>query len=158
MIIRNPKHWLLAGTGAYDGMQLPGLVGAEYDRVNLSVPTPRPIEVLARSPLICNGVASHSDMAYYTTPSGAGVLSTGTNWWIQAIGGSKGTESAPLHRRCHEEHADGSSPRAPLDASTRPRQPCRARHGRLVRRADRSHGAQLTLIHARAHAGLRRRS
>jgi hypothetical protein len=92
MVVRNPKHWLFAGTGAYDGMTLPGLVGAEYDRVNLSVPTPRPIEVLARSPLICNGVASHSDMAYYTVPSGAGVLATGSNWWIQAIGGSKGME------------------------------------------------------------------
>jgi hypothetical protein len=92
MVVRNPKHWLFAGTGAYDGMRLPGLVGPEYDRVNLSVETPRPIEVLARSPLVCNGTYSHSDMAYYTTPSGAGVLSTGTNWWIQAIGGSKGMD------------------------------------------------------------------
>jgi hypothetical protein len=93
MVVRNPKHWLFAGTGASDGMRLPGLVGPEYDRVTLSVETPRPIEVLARSPLVCNGAYSHSDMAYYTTPSGAGVLSTGTNWWIQAIGGSKGPES-----------------------------------------------------------------
>ncbi len=90
MVIRNPSHWLFARTGAVDGMHLPGLVGGEYDRVNLSVPTPRPIEVLARSPLVCNGVYSHSDMAYYTTPSGAGVLATGTNWWIGAIAGAKG--------------------------------------------------------------------
>jgi hypothetical protein len=99
MVVRNPGHWLFAGTGATDGMLLPGLVGGEYDRVNLAVPTPRPIEVLARSPLVCNGVSSHSDMAYYTTPSGAGVLSTGTNWWISAIGGAKG----PL---CH--HVTGT--------------------------------------------------
>ncbi len=90
MVIRNAGHWLFAGSGAVDGMHLPGLVGGEYDRVNLSVPTPRPIEVLARSPLVCNGVSSYSDMAYYTTPSGAGVLSTGTNWWIRSIGGAFG--------------------------------------------------------------------
>jgi hypothetical protein len=90
MVIRNPGHWLFAGSGAAFGMPLPGLVGGEYDRVDLSVPTPRPIEVLARSPLVCNGRYSHSDMAYYTTPSGAGVLSTGTNWWISALAGASG--------------------------------------------------------------------
>jgi hypothetical protein len=90
MVIRNPNHWLFAGAGVVDGTQLPGLVGGEYDRINLSVPTPRPIEVLAHSPLVCNGQFSHSDMAYYTTPSGAGVLSTGTNWWINALAGASG--------------------------------------------------------------------
>jgi hypothetical protein len=90
MVIRNPDHWLFAGAGVVDGTRLPGLVGGEYDRVNLSVPTPRPIEVLARSPLLCNGRSSHSDMAYYTTPSGAGVLSTGTNWWINSLAGASG--------------------------------------------------------------------
>ncbi|HEX4017817.1 MAG TPA: N,N-dimethylformamidase beta subunit family domain-containing protein [Frankiaceae bacterium] len=95
MVIRNPGHWLFAGAGVVDGAQLPGLVGGEYDRVNLAVPTPRPIEVLARSPLVCNGRSSYSDMAYYTTPSGAGVLSTGTNWWINAMAGASG-----LH--CHQ--------------------------------------------------------
>ena len=92
MVIRTPGHWLFAGTGVVDGTRLPGLVGGEYDRVNLSVPTPRPIEVLARSPLVCNGRSSHSDMAYYTTPSGAGVLSTGTNWWINAMAGASGPD------------------------------------------------------------------
>jgi hypothetical protein len=90
MVIRNPNHWLFAGTGVRDGTVLPGLVGPEYDRVNLDVSTPRPLEVLARSPLVCAGVSSHSDMAYYTTPSGAAVFSTGTNWWINAISGASG--------------------------------------------------------------------
>jgi hypothetical protein len=79
MVIRSPGHWLFAGSGVVEGTRLPGLVGGEYDPVNLSVPSPRPIEVLARSPLVCNGRSSYSDLAYYTTPSGAGVLSTGTN-------------------------------------------------------------------------------
>jgi hypothetical protein len=90
MVIRNPTHWLFAGADVTDGTVLPGLVGPEYDRINLDVPTPRPIEVLARSPLVCAGQSSHSDMAYYTTPSGAGVFSTGTNWWINAISGASG--------------------------------------------------------------------
>ena len=94
MVIRNPGHWLFAGTGVVNGTQLPGLVGGEYDRVDLSVPTPRPIEVLARSPLVCSGRSSHSDMAYYTTPSGAGVLSTGTNWWIKSLSGALGPTCA----------------------------------------------------------------
>jgi hypothetical protein len=90
MVIRNPGHWLFAGTGVTDGTVLPNLVGPEYDRVNLNYDTPRPIEVLARSPLICAGASSHSDMAYYTTKSGAAVFSTGTNWWINAISGASG--------------------------------------------------------------------
>jgi hypothetical protein len=90
MVIRNPRHWLFAGTDVVDGTRLPDLVGPEYDRVNLDVPTPRPIEVLARSPLVCNGASSYSDMAYYTIRSGAGVLSTGTNWWINSLSGASG--------------------------------------------------------------------
>ena len=91
MVIRNPSHWLFAGSDVTDGTVLPNLVGPEYDRVTLDVATPRPIEVLARSPLVCAGASSsHSDMAYYTTPSGAAVFSTGTNWWINAISGASG--------------------------------------------------------------------
>ncbi len=90
MVITNPGNWVFAGSGVTAGTHLPNLVGGEYDRVNLSVPTPRPIEILARSPLVCNGKASYSDMAYYTTPSGAGVFATGTNWWINAIAGASG--------------------------------------------------------------------
>jgi hypothetical protein len=90
MVIINPHHWLFSGTDVTSGTRLPALVGGEYDRINLNAPTPRPIEVLARSPLVCNGRSSHSDMAYYTTPSGAGVFSTGTNGWINAISGASG--------------------------------------------------------------------
>ncbi len=98
MIVTNPQHWLFATSGVSAGMALPGLVGGEYDRVNLDVETPRPIEVLAHSPLVCNGTASHSDMAYYTTASGAGVLSTGTNSWINALAGAWGPVSQKVTR------------------------------------------------------------
>ncbi len=94
--ITNPEHWLFATAKVAEGQLLPGLVGGEYDRVNPAVPTPRPIEVLAHSPLICNGTASYSDMAYYTTPSGAGIFSTGTNWWINSLSGAYGTDNAKV--------------------------------------------------------------
>ncbi|MBV9594911.1 MAG: hypothetical protein JO147_14075 [Actinobacteria bacterium] len=90
MVIVNPHHWLFAKAKVKAGTRLPGLVGGEYDRVNLAVPTPRPIEVLAHSPLVCNGQASYADMAYYTTPHGAGVLATGTNYWVRGLGGTFG--------------------------------------------------------------------
>ena len=98
MLITNPGHWLFAGTEVVAGTRLPGLIGGEYDRVNLSVPTPRPIEILAHSPLVCNGRGSYSDMAYYTTPSGAGVFSTGTNSWINSLAGAYGPVSQKATR------------------------------------------------------------
>ncbi len=95
MVIVDPAHWLFRGAQVAAGTHLPNLVGGEYDRVNLDEPTPRPIQVLARSPLVCNGRASYSDMAYYTTPSDAGVLATGTNSWIDALAGVYG----PISKR-----------------------------------------------------------
>jgi hypothetical protein len=85
MVITEPRHWLVAGLDLTAGTRLPGLVGSEYDRVDLSAPTPRPIEIVAHSPLTCQGQADHSDLAYYTTRSGAGVVNVGTSDWIAAL-------------------------------------------------------------------------
>lgn len=82
MVVAQPDSWLLAGTGLRPGDRLPGLVGAEYDQVTPSVPTPRPIEVIFHSPVACSGFHQFSDAAYYSTPSGAGVFATGTSSWI----------------------------------------------------------------------------
>jgi hypothetical protein len=35
------------------GQTLPGVVGIEYSSVDLDTPTPRPIEVLFHSPVVC---------------------------------------------------------------------------------------------------------
>jgi hypothetical protein len=78
-------HWLYAGTGVTAGDSFPHLVGVEYDRVTPGEPTPRPIEILAHSPLVCEGKPSHSDTAYYTTPSGAGVFASGTMRWVEGL-------------------------------------------------------------------------
>ena len=86
-VVYDPGNWIFAGTGVRKGTSFPGMVGPEYDRVNPAAPIPRPMEVLAHSPLTCAGVASYSDSGYYTTPSGAGVFASGTMRWVCAMRG-----------------------------------------------------------------------
>ena len=84
-VVRAADHWLYAGTGVAAGDSFPHLIGVEYDRVTPSYPTPRPIEILAHSPLVCEGNPSHSDSAYYTVRSGAGVFASGTMRWVEGL-------------------------------------------------------------------------
>jgi hypothetical protein len=78
MVVVDPDAWMFDGTDVTGGVQWPGLVREEYDRVTPGAPTPEGIQVLTHSPLVCRGKASYSDMAYYTVASGAAVLDTGT--------------------------------------------------------------------------------
>jgi hypothetical protein len=84
-VVREADHWLFAGTGVKNGDSFAHLIGVEYDRVTPNQPTPRPLQILAHSPLVCNGTKSHSDMAYYTVPSGAGVFASGTMRWVEGL-------------------------------------------------------------------------
>jgi hypothetical protein len=84
-VVFDPKSWIFAGTHVRKGTSFPGLAGPEYDRVNPAVPFPRPLEVLAHSPLACNGMSTYSDSAYYTAASGAGVFAAGTMRWVCAM-------------------------------------------------------------------------
>jgi hypothetical protein len=81
-VVADANAWMFAGTGMHDGDHVQLLVGPEYDRVVPDQNTPRPIEVMFHSPLRCQGHYSHSDAAYYTTASGAGVFDSGTNAWV----------------------------------------------------------------------------
>jgi hypothetical protein len=81
-VVVQPGSWLLAGAGLGRGSRLPNLVGPEYDRVIPSFPTPRSVELVLHSPLRCRFHASFSDLTYYTAPSGAGVVDTGTSSWV----------------------------------------------------------------------------
>lgn len=94
MVVVDPSAWMLAGTGAVAGLHLPGVVAPEFDRVDLAVPTPRPMQIIAHSPLVVRGRADTADAAYYSTPSGAGVFATGTIGWIKAMGGANGPAAA----------------------------------------------------------------
>ncbi|MFD3325613.1 N,N-dimethylformamidase beta subunit family domain-containing protein [Streptomyces sp. NPDC058701] len=84
-VVTHPDHWLFEGTGVRAGDRFAHLVGVEYDKVDTGFPTPRPIEILAHSPVVCEGRPSHQDTAYYTAPGGAGVFATGTMRWVEAL-------------------------------------------------------------------------
>ncbi|WP_285489395.1 N,N-dimethylformamidase beta subunit family domain-containing protein [Amycolatopsis taiwanensis] len=103
--VADDANWLLAGI-VHNGQSLPGMVGNEYQSVDLSVPTPRPIEVLFHSPLTCQGRPDFADTTYYTVPSGAAVFAAGTQNWICALG-----------PRCAADH-DDSTTRAAISAIT----------------------------------------
>ncbi len=86
--VLDPTFWLFAGTGVSQGTSFAGLAGPEIDRYYPLPGTPHPIELVADSPLTCRGVGTWQDSAYYTTPSGAGVLAVGTMRWVCALAGS----------------------------------------------------------------------
>ena len=81
LVVTDPRGWIWAGTGARPGMSLPDLIGKEFDTVDLSEPTPRPIQILASSPQTCGGRPVSADGTYYVAASGAGVLNVGTEGW-----------------------------------------------------------------------------
>lgn len=85
-VVETPQAWMFKGTGVRKGSTLDNLIGIEYDRVNPGYPVERPIQVLSHSPLVCNGVNSFADSAYYTHRGGAGVFNTGTMRWVEAFG------------------------------------------------------------------------
>jgi hypothetical protein len=85
MVVVDPGNWLLSGLGLRVGSRLPRVVGSEYDRVDLDVPTPRPIEVLTHSPVVCQGVPDFADASYYTSRSGAAVFDSGTSDWVAEL-------------------------------------------------------------------------
>ncbi len=85
-VVHTPDAWMFAGTGVRKGSRFKVLIGIEYDRVTPGYPVERPIQVLSHSPLVCEGVSSFADSAYYTHPGGAGVFNTGTMRWVEAFG------------------------------------------------------------------------
>ena len=100
MVVAAPDSWLLNGIVA-PGQRLPGMVGNEYAGVDLDVPTPRPLQVLFHSPVTCRGHSGFQDTTYYTAPSGAGVFSSGTQWWICGVDTRcefAGSAAAEVHR------------------------------------------------------------
>ena len=88
LVVAPRLSWLTAGMGLRPRQTLGTLVGPEYDRVDLSVPTPHPLRVLFHSPLTCRNdhpFRDASDTTYYTAPSGAGVFDAGTSKWVCAL-------------------------------------------------------------------------
>ncbi len=115
---------MFAGTGVRKGTTFGNLIGVEYDRVTPGFPVQRPIQVLSHSPLVCKGVDSFADSAYYTHQGGAGVF----NCRHHALG--RGVRAArlwlgsaavghPVHQAGDLQRADARSPTALPPPSTR---------------------------------------
>jgi hypothetical protein len=122
LVVADPDSWLLHGLVSA-GETFPDVVGIEYAAVDLSVPTPRPLQVLFHSPVVCGTThrAEFSDAVYYSTPSGAGVFSSGTQDWVGGmdpgrIGGGNGGRVAQVldavTTRMLQEFAAGPAGRA----------------------------------------------
>jgi hypothetical protein len=84
-VVHTPDAWMFRNTGVRKGATFSNLIGLEYDRVTPGYPLERPIQVLAHSPLVCKGVSSFADSAYYTHSGGAGVFNVGTMRWVEAF-------------------------------------------------------------------------
>jgi hypothetical protein len=95
LVVSDPAHWMLAGTGLAQGDKIPGALGPEFDAVTAWEPTPRPLDVFLRSPVSC-GPHSHADTVYYSAPSGAGVFNTGTMGWVASLNGRHGPRTQQL--------------------------------------------------------------
>ena len=90
MQLVNTGNWVFAGTGATDGQSIPDVIGIEFDELAPASVTPPAVEVLASSPVTCQGTHYKHAMSYYSNAAGAGVFATGTINWNCAIDGSCG--------------------------------------------------------------------
>jgi hypothetical protein len=99
MQLVNTGNWVFAGTGATDGQSIPDVIGIEFDELAPASATPDGVELLAFSPVTCQGDHYKHAMSYYSNASGAGVFATGTINWNCAIDGSCGAlDESPVVR------------------------------------------------------------
>lgn len=105
--VADASSWVFNGTGLHDGSTLPGVIASDIDHV---VPGTNPpnLTVLGHSPIPLSivytnqgqwGDDTYSDMTYFTFPhGGAGVIDTGNNNWINAMGVGTARVRAALDR------------------------------------------------------------
>jgi hypothetical protein len=94
-VIASADWWGFRHTGVRKGDAIPHLVGVEADRVYPISTTPRPLQILSHSPYDCGGVPTSAQSVYYTTPSGAGVFTAGTEDWSCAMNPRCGQSKYP---------------------------------------------------------------
>ncbi|MEJ6510603.1 MAG: hypothetical protein QNL59_05600 [Actinomycetota bacterium] len=97
-VVGDASMWMFQGSGFKNGEKIAHMVGNEYDRVNLSVPTPANIQILAHSPVTCRGMNSYADTTWYSASSGAGVFAAATFGWspLMLEACPTGTPSTPV--------------------------------------------------------------
>ncbi len=84
MVIADPTSWLLAGTGLTAGQHLPKAVQGEFDRFVAGPTSPATTDIVAHSP-VANRHDNFSDVTWYTTIGGGGVLDTGNAHWVSQL-------------------------------------------------------------------------
>ena len=86
IVILDPAHWTMSGTGLRAGDRLPRLLGYEADRVFARpLPGTDRLDVLAESPYLSYGAPRIAHMTMKTMPNGAMVFSAGTIQWSWAL-------------------------------------------------------------------------
>jgi hypothetical protein len=95
-VVADAGSWVFRGTGLHDGSVLPRVIASDIDHVDEYPGMPTNLTVLGHSPIPLAkvytnqgtwGDDTYSDMTYYTDPvSHAGIVDTGNNNWINAMG------------------------------------------------------------------------
>jgi hypothetical protein len=92
LTIADASSWVFSGTGLRNGSVIPGVLATDVDGFDLAAGQPADDQILGHTVIPAQlGQASTppltSDLTYYTDPDGdAGVIDTGTNHWINAMG------------------------------------------------------------------------
>jgi len=92
LTVADASSWVFAHTGLHNGSVIPGVLATDVDSFDLGAGQPSNDQILGHTVIPAQlGQSStpplESDMTYYTDPDGgAGVIDTGTNHWINAMG------------------------------------------------------------------------
>ncbi len=86
MVVTDASSWFFDGCNLVDGKVFPTMIVGEYDRYVPSLPGPRNLDVLAHSPI--PGQANWSDLTYFTTSKGGGVLASGSAYFVYRLAAS----------------------------------------------------------------------
>jgi N,N-dimethylformamidase beta subunit-like protein len=86
MIVTDADSWFFEGCNLNDGQALPNMIVGEYDRFVPALPGPRNIDVLAHSPI--PGQGNWSDLTYFSTTGGGGVLASGSAYFVYRLANS----------------------------------------------------------------------
>ena len=81
MVVTDPSHWLLAGTGLTAGQRLAHAVQGEFDRYVPGPSAPADADIVAHSP-VPNRQGNYSDVTWFTVVGGGGVVDTGNASWV----------------------------------------------------------------------------
>ncbi len=86
MVVTDASSWFFDGCDLADAHVFPNMIVGEYDRYVPSLPGPTNLDVLAHSPI--PGQANWSDLTYFTTPKGGGVMSSGSAYFVYRLANS----------------------------------------------------------------------